>query len=586
MPTTKPFVSARRVSPLPAPHPKGKTTRILLRSVFGPYACDDDYGSRKVNPMELYQNQVTRTQGPFSLRMFHRSWGIMMIQANISAPCTVLDFPVRDRFIEELRSHTYDVIGISAIVPNILKVQEMCRLIRHHQPGAEIVIGGHIANIPDLSKRMDADHIVQGEGVRWFRAFVGESTDQPFRHPAVPSGIGARTLGTNLSENPGDIAATLIPSVGCPMGCNFCSTSAMFGGKGKFLNFYETGDELFAVMCQLESQLQVNSFFVMDENFLLHRRRALRLLELIEEHGKAWSLYVFSSAKVLRSYRMEQLISLGISWVWMGIEGKVSSYTKLNGIDTYSLVEELQSHGIRILGSTIIGLEEHTPENLEDAIEEAARHATDFHQFMLYTPLPGTELHRTLSAEGRMLPEDEFDPSDIHGQSRFNYKHQHITAGTEGDWLLRAFDRDFERNGPSITRIAQTTLAGWLRYRKHPDPRIVQRFRNEASGLRSTLAAALLTARRHYRNQPEVKQRIQATLRECYRSFGWPTRIRAWLAAPIIQHRLKAEARRLAKGWTYEPPTFYERNAFRTDAPAIPLARIAVGVGAPTAANV
>src|SRR5437870_7883996 len=69
-------------------HPKGTHARLLLSSVFGPYAQDDEFGSRSINPMELYHNQVTRAQGSFSLRMFHRSWGIMMIQANISAPCT------------------------------------------------------------------------------------------------------------------------------------------------------------------------------------------------------------------------------------------------------------------------------------------------------------------------------------------------------------------------------------------------------------------------------------------------------------------------------------------------------------------
>jgi len=58
-------------------HPLGTKARVLLSSVFGPYAHDDDYGSRKINPMELYHNQVTRVQGPFSLRMFHRSWGII-----------------------------------------------------------------------------------------------------------------------------------------------------------------------------------------------------------------------------------------------------------------------------------------------------------------------------------------------------------------------------------------------------------------------------------------------------------------------------------------------------------------------------
>ena len=96
-------------------HPKGRNARVLLSSVFGPYAQDDEYGSRSINPMELYHNQVTREQGPFSLRMFHRSWGIMMIQANISAPCTVLDFPTREIFARELKERHYDVVGISSI---------------------------------------------------------------------------------------------------------------------------------------------------------------------------------------------------------------------------------------------------------------------------------------------------------------------------------------------------------------------------------------------------------------------------------------------------------------------------------------
>jgi hypothetical protein len=80
--------------------------------------------------MELYHNQVTRAQGAFSLRMFHRSWGIMMIQANISALCTALDFPTREAFARELTSQHYDVVGISSIVTNIGKARELCRMAR------------------------------------------------------------------------------------------------------------------------------------------------------------------------------------------------------------------------------------------------------------------------------------------------------------------------------------------------------------------------------------------------------------------------------------------------------------------------
>src|SRR5512136_940977 len=218
----KQAASERDFSTLPStiPHPLGSRARVLLTSVFGPYAQEDEYGSRVLNPMELYHNQVTRVEGPFSLRMFHRSWGLMLIQANIGAPCTLLDFPTLDRFVQEIRDNAYDIIGISSIIPNIGKVKAMCSLIRRYQPGATIVVGGHIANLPDLHARIDADHIVRGEGVSWFRRFLGEDDGQPIRHPQIPSAFGSRIMGVNLRDRPGDVAATLIPSVGCPMGCN------------------------------------------------------------------------------------------------------------------------------------------------------------------------------------------------------------------------------------------------------------------------------------------------------------------------------------------------------------------------------
>jgi len=552
----------RRALDSAAPQP-----RVLLCSVFGPYAQDDDFGSRSLNPMELYHNQVTRTQGPFSLRMFHRSWGLMLIQANVQTPCTVLDFPRLERFIEEIKSRQYDVIGISSIIPNVLKVEHMCRLIRKHQPEAVIVVGGHIANIPDLHSRIDADHIVRGEGVRWFRQYLGENPDRPLRHPLITSGHGTRNLGISVYGKPGAVAATLIPSVGCPVGCNFCSTSAMFGGKGKCIHFYKTGDELFDVMCRLEREMNIQSFFIMDENFLLHRRRALRLLELMEANDKAWALYVFSSANVLRSYTMDQLVRMGISWVWMGIEGENSRYSKLDGIDTFDLVKQLQSHGIRVLGSTIIGLENHTPENIDAAIDYAARHNTDFHQFMLYTPSPGTPLHAELTAKGLMKDESEFHVGDIHGQLMFNYRHPHITGGQEGELMLRAFNRDFRRNGPSTVRIVQTTLAGWRRYKNHPDPRVRRRFAWEARELGTKFSAAVKAAQLYYRRNPAMHAKMTAVLKDLYREFGWKARLCAELGGRWVLRKLHREEKLLQAGWTYEPPTFYQRNAAVTDNP-------------------
>ncbi len=154
------------------PHPKGARARLLLSSVFKPFAQDDEFGSRAINPVELYHNQVTRAQGPFSLRMFHRTWGLMLLQRNITAPCTVLDFPTRERFIREL-------------TPTRVRHR---RADRHHRErrqdprdvpaGARafaavdvIVVGGHVTAIPGIEAMIDADHIVKGEGVAWLRQY-------------------------------------------------------------------------------------------------------------------------------------------------------------------------------------------------------------------------------------------------------------------------------------------------------------------------------------------------------------------------------------------------------------------------------
>ncbi len=544
-----------------ATHPKGTQARVLLSSVFGPYAQNDEFGSRSINPMELYHNQVTRMQGSFSLRMFHRSWGIMMIQQNISAPSTVLDFPTREKFAEELKANRYDVVGISSIIVNVGKVAEMCRMVREISPESVIVVGGHVAALPDITERVDADHIVRGDGIAWMRAYLGEDTAAPIRHPHIVSGFDVRAMGLKASETASDTAATIIPSVGCPLGCNFCTTSAFFGGKGKFLNFYNTGKELFDVMCEMERTMKVRSFFMMDENFLLHRQRAMELLELMKAEGKAWAMYVFSSANAIRKYSMKELVELGVSWIWMGLESPRAGYAKLQGQDTRSLTRELRQHGIKLLGSSIIGLEHHTPDNIADEIEHAVAHETDFHQFMLYTPVPGTPLHKEMTEKDRML---EVNLADIHGQDKFNFRHAAISREDSNRFLNLAFLRDFQRNGPSLFRICRTTMDGWKRYKNDADPRIRKRFQWESRSIRTAYSGLLWAMEKQLRRSNRaVSDQIRALRLDIGSEFGMVTRTISWVLGPVALWTSRREERRLAAGTTYEPKTIVEHRNWK-----------------------
>ena len=127
----------------------------------------------------------------------------------------------------------------------------------------------------------------------------------------------------------------------------------------------------------------------------------MELLALMKEHGKSWALYVFSSANAIRKYTMEELVELGVSWVWMGLESPQSSYSKLNGT-------EHARPGTRTARSTASscwdpassGWNTTRRKTSQAKIEYAIEHDTDFHQFMLYTPVPGTPLYKEMSDGG------------------------------------------------------------------------------------------------------------------------------------------------------------------------------------------
>ena len=219
--------------------------QLLLTSVFGPYAVDDEYGEKE-NKMELFHNQVTREQGIFSYRFNHGSQGLSFLAENIDMPTTVLDFPTLKRFKKEL-AKGYDFIGISFIVPNFKKAKEMARTVREASLQSKIILGGHGVNIPDIESMIDHDFICKGEGVYFLRKLFKESITKPIKHPLEYSSFNRRVMGVPWAPD----ASILIPGVGCANKCRFCATSHFFGN---YIPYLKTGQEIFDVCCRYEDE--------------------------------------------------------------------------------------------------------------------------------------------------------------------------------------------------------------------------------------------------------------------------------------------------------------------------------------------
>ena len=156
---------------------------------------------------------------------------------------------------------------------------------------------------------------------------------------------------------------------------------------------------------------------------------------------------------------MEELVQLGVSWIWLGLESPKSSYAKLKDADTRALASRTCASTASSCWARPSLVWSTTRRKTFDAeIEYAVSHCTDFHQFMLYTPVPGTPLFDQMQQEGRML--EGIDLADIHGQFKFNFEHAAISRDDSKQFLDWAFQFDFERNGPSLFRICETIFKG------------------------------------------------------------------------------------------------------------------------------
>jgi len=331
----------------------------------------------------------------------------------------------------------------------------MARIVRTLAPTTEIVIGGHGAAIEGVERLVDCDHVVRGEGIRWMRRHIGQDPDAPIRHPVLPSAERMSVLGVPV----GSAASLLVPGVGCVNGCSFCSTSHFFGKS--YTPFLATGKQLYTTACQIADARGIDSFFVMDENFLKDRNRALELLAEMERHQRYFRFHVFSSAEAILAFGLDNMTRLGVNLVWIGFESRSrqDAFAKNVGVDSQALVRELRDRGISVLASGILCMEHHTPENMQDDIDFLVELEADFVQFMLLTPLPTTGLYQSM--KHRSLLRTEIPFQEWHGQKLLSYTHPSFPGDAPQRWLDKAFQQEYRQNSSSILRLVETLLRGY-----------------------------------------------------------------------------------------------------------------------------
>ena len=473
------------------------------------------YGDAPSVGYELLYRQVLRAQGIFSPRTVNVHFGLDYIAENLDAPTVVLQYPSKRELIRELKQG-YEYVGISFIMVVMHKMKEIVALIRKYAPASKIVLGGYGTVLKDDVLKPYADFICREEGVAYFRRLLGEpEISMPYKHPLIVSWL--KVFGWKVSGT-GKIFAGL----GCPNGCDFCCTSHFFSRK--HIKLLPTGRDIYTVV---ERYLDLDPrlvFLILDEDFLLNKKRAMEFRECVMRVGKRLSIFAFSSIKAISQYSVEEILEMGIDGFWIGYEGTRSNYAKQQGRPIADVLTEFREHGITVLTSMIVGFDYQNREVVAEELDGLMKLKPALAQFLIYGPVPGTPFYERIIKENLLQDVYTTDKDLFYRRAdgfRTMIKHPTLSPEQIEEIQRWCFEQDFQRLGPSLYRVLEGRLLGYLKLKDSPNPLLRQKADYYANELR--FAYPVFLPGRWLGPNAAVRKWIGDLEQRIHMEFGRPT---------------------------------------------------------------
>jgi anaerobic magnesium-protoporphyrin IX monomethyl ester cyclase len=336
---------------------------------------------------------------------------------------------------EELRARLVDLkpdlIGVTSITPSIYAAEEVLQIALEAVPNAVRVLGGVHATFmfrQVLSEAPQVEVIVRGEGEEIMVALAQAVRDG--RWPADRRQIkglafreGEEIVATQAASTVKDLASikpdwtlidwphyiyiplgvrVAIPNMarGCPFTCSFCS-------QWKFWRDYRVRDpkDVADEIEDLVTNHQVGFFILADEEPTINKRKFVEFCQELIDRGLNDRVKWGINTRVTDIYRDRDLLKFyrkaGLVHVSLGTEA--AAQLKLDMFNKETTVAE-NKEAIRLLREAdifteaqfIVGLDNETPETLEETYRMAWDWQPDLANWSMYTPWPFTPLFQEI----------------------------------------------------------------------------------------------------------------------------------------------------------------------------------------------
>jgi radical SAM superfamily enzyme YgiQ (UPF0313 family) len=185
---------------------------------------------------------------------------------------------------------------------------------------------------------------------------------------------------------------------GCPLGCNFCTVTLMYGRTFRTRPVEHIVEEIRRYPSKL--------FFFVDDNIFLSHKYAYELFEALIPLKIKWG----SQASLELIAKDEKLLKLaarsGCISLFVGLESidqetlnkAHKSFNKVAKFDTS--IARIQKHGINVVGAFIFGFESDTMDTFRKTYDFAMRNRLAMVNCGVMTPFPGTEVFEKARSAG------------------------------------------------------------------------------------------------------------------------------------------------------------------------------------------
>lgn len=388
----------------------------------------------------------------------------------------VAEMPTEEQFCDRICRERPDLLAVSTTSGQWRFAVPMIRWAKQHF-GLPVIAGGiHPTLAPEetVEQAPELDAICVGEGEGPFVRYVEELASGNRRPEGIPN-FWLRTGAGGWEQNPmaplvenldtlgwpdhelfdfsrvidmmnGE--ANIMAGRGCPYRCSYCSNEVKIDqNRGLGSNLRWRSPEDVVRECEyIRDTYRNRTFYFIDDIFTLNRDWTREFARIYGARVRM-PFRIQLQVKTIDAGRLELLRDVGLYSVVAGVETgnedlrKKVLIKRISNEDILGCFREADRLGIETATYNIIGIPGETEETIRDSIELNRLIRPNRTIVTIFTPFPGTSLHREAKAQG-ILRQDT-DPSYFDENSFLDLK----TISRER--LLELY-REFARSGIEI----------------------------------------------------------------------------------------------------------------------------------------